>query len=304
MSGDVSAEVRDVSTVLITGGSGFIGRNLVEQFGPRYEVLAPSHRELDLTDGDAVRAYLRAHRPDAVVHAATKPGHRNAADPTGLVEANTKMFFNLAGDPVLCPRMVFLSTGAVYDMRHYVPLMPEEYFDAHIPPDETGFSKYVIAKYAEQVDHVVELRPFGVFGKYEDYAIRFISNAICKTLFDLPVTLRQNRRFSYVWIDDLVRVVEHFMLAESSATAFNVTPDDTHELLELAELVVAVSGKELPILVAEPGMGPEYSGANGRLRREMPDLDFTPMRIAVERLFAWYSENRDSIDRTALLQDR
>ena len=123
------------------------------------------------------------------------------------------MFFNLAGDEELCPRMVFLGTGAVYDMRHYEPLMPEEYFGDHVPADETGFSKYVIAKYAEKADHVVELRPFGVFGKYEDYAIRFISNAICKTLFDLPVTLRQNRRFSYVWIDDLVRVVEHFMHA-------------------------------------------------------------------------------------------
>jgi len=294
----------DVRKVLITGGSGFIGRNLVERFTGRYEVLAPSHHELDLIDGDAVRAYLRAHRPHAIVHSATKPGHRNAADPTGLVEANTKMFFNLAGDEDLCPRMVFLGTGAAYDMRHYEPLMPEEYFGVHVPPDETGFSKYVIGKYAEKAEHVIELRPFGVFGKYEDYAIRFISNAICKTLFDLPVTLRQNRRFSYVWIDDLVEVVEHFMSCERSLSAYNVTPDETNELLGLARLVVEISGKDLPIVCSEPGIGTEYTGANDRLRREMPDLRFTSTRDAVQRLFTWYSEHRDSIDGSLLLVDR
>jgi UDP-glucose 4-epimerase len=200
--------------------------------------------------------------------------------------------------------MVFFGTGAVYDMRHYEPGMPEEYFDEHVPADETGFSKYVIAKYTEEVDHVVELRPFGVFGKYEDYAIRFISNAICKTLFDLPVTLRQNRRFSYVWIDDLVRIVEHFMTSAHEFAAYNVTPDQSDELLGLAEMVVQISGKELPIMVGEPGLGTEYTGANARLKGEMRELSFTPTRDAVERLFAWYSEHRDCIDRSALLIDR
>ena len=54
----------------------------------------------------------------------------------------------------------------------------------------------------------MELRLFGVFGRHEDYAIRFISNAICKTLFDLPITLRQNRTFSYLYVDDLGPIVE------------------------------------------------------------------------------------------------
>lgn len=293
-----------MTRILVTGGSGFVGRNIVEQFSGRYGVLAPSHRELDLTDGDAVRSYLRTHRPDVIVHSATKPGHRNATDPTGLIEANTRMFFNLAADPDLCPRMVFLGTGAAYDMRHYVPMMPEEYFGTHIPADETGFSKYVIGTYIESVEHVIELRPFGVFGKYEDYAIRFISNAICKAVFDLPITVRQNRRFSYVWIDDLVQVVEHFIFADRRLPAYNVTPDEPCELVELARIVVQISGKELPIVVGEPGMGVEYTGANDRLKREMPELEFTAPTDAVERLFAWYSERRDSIDRSALLVDR
>ena len=290
--------------VLITGGSGFIGRNLVEHYTATREVFAPRHAQLDLLDEDAVRAYLTAHDVDVVIHSATKPGHRNASDPTGLVYANTRMFFNLARCSDLYRRMVFLGSGAVYDMRYYLPKMPETYFDAHVPTDEHGYSKYVTAKYIERAEAITELRIFGIFGKYEDYAIRFISNAVCKALFDLPITLRQDRKFDYLWIDDLPQVVDRFLAASGAYRAYNVTPDASIGLLELAEKVRAISGKDVPIVVGAPGVGLEYSGDNARLRAEMPELPLTPVDQAIERLYAWYSDHRSEIDRDALLVDK
>jgi dTDP-4-dehydrorhamnose reductase len=57
--------------VLVTGGRGFVGSNLVHVLGEAGdEVLAPSHAELDLIDRDATDAYVRAHEPEAIVHAA------------------------------------------------------------------------------------------------------------------------------------------------------------------------------------------------------------------------------------------
>ncbi len=290
--------------VLITGGSGFIGRNLAEQLADEFAVLAPSHRELELLDEEAVEAYLSAHRVDFVVHSAAKPGHRNAPDRSGLVEANLRMFFNLARQADRFERLVFLSSGAAYDLRHYQPRMPEEYFDTHVPADAVGFPKYVCAKYLERAERLVELRPFGAFGKYEDWEIRFISNAICKTLFDLSVTIRQNRRFDYVYVDDLVTVVRHFLQHGGRHKAYNVTPDTTVELRELAEKVVAVSQKNLPVVIEQEGLGSEYSGDNRRLREEIPGLQFTPIDEAISRLYEWYADHRDLIRYEALLADK
>jgi len=291
-------------SVFISGGSGFIGKNLIEFLSPKYDVFAPSHQELELLDEAAVQRYFHSHTIDTVIHSAVRPGHRNAKDPTNQLYNNTRMFFNIVRNSGKFDKLIFLGSGAVYDMRHYVPKMKEEYFDAFVPADEHGFSKYISAKYVEKAVNMVELRIFGIFGKYEDYAIRFISNAICKALFDLPITLKQDRKFDYIYIDDLMPVVEYFINNRGKHRAYNVTPDNAIPLFSLAELVRKVSGKDVPIRVAEAGTGVEYSGGNARLKDEIKGLEFLPVDESIKRLYEWYSFNRASIDKDLLLVDK
>jgi UDP-glucose 4-epimerase len=290
--------------ILIIGASGFIGANLVEYLSPRHEVLAPAHAELELLDEDAVKKYFDIHSVDIVIHSAVRPGHRNAKDPSHQLYHNTRMFFNIVRNSDRFKKMIFLGSGLTYDMRYYQPRMKEEYFDTHVPVDEGGFSKYIISKYIEKVENIIELRVFGIFGKYEDYAIRFISNAICKTLFDLPITIKQNRKFDYIYIDDLMPIIDHFLENKGEYRCYNATPDESVELKTIAESVKKISGKNIPIIISQEGSGPEYSGDNTRLRKEIKHLSFMNMDKAINDLFNWYSENRASINREVLLYDK
>ena len=294
--------------VLVTGGSGFIGRHVVVRLSETHDVLAPTHAALDLTDAEAVRSWLGRHRVNAVVHAAGKPGHRNAPDATSLAFDNLRQFFALLRCRSEFGRFVVMSSGAAYGVQRPLRQVREEDLDRAVPADEHGFSKYVEALELSRDLDAVELRPFGVFGPGEDYAIRFISNACCKALSGLPVTLRRDRHFSYVAVGDLARVVELALedvpSGGLSPGAYNVTPHAPISLLGLAEMVVGAAGGAVPIIVSEPGLGPEYSGDGTRLRSAAPGFVPEALEDAVKRLCAWYEARRDTIDRRLLLADR
>lgn len=291
--------------ILITGATGFIGRNLVEKLSPGYSIFAPQRRELDLLDDASVAAFFRSTEVEAVIHCATTAAHRNARPPDDVAFRNLRMYFNLLRHDDRWSRLFILGSGSEYDLRNYSPKMTEEWLGRSVPADPSGFSKFVISTSAESHSRVTVLRIFGAYGKHEDWEIRFISNALCKALFDRPITIRQNRRFDYLWVDDLAPVIEYFVANEPVHRSYNVTPDRSEELLALAQMVLVVAGKEhLPIKLAEAGMGSEYSGDNQRLRRAIPGLTFTPPMQGIARLWEWYSANRDRIRPDALDLDK
>ena len=292
-------------TVLLTGGNGFIGKNLKESFlAGKYNLLTPGSKDLNLCDEDAVARYFDEHQIDIVVHSAVKPNHRNAKDLNNIFYSNTRMFFNLERYSAQYEKMLVLGSGAIYDLRYYRPLMKEEEYTRFLPADEHGYCKYVCEKVIEKSDNIYDLRLFGIFGKYEDYAIRFISNAICKTLYDLPVTLRQDRRFSYLYVDDLAPVIDYFIENTPRYKAYNIVPDQVVSLYDLAQMVVKISGKDLPVQVAQDGLGLEYSGDNSRLKKEIPDIRFTPIEDSVRQLYEWYVSHCKEIDKNLLLFDK
>lgn len=75
-----------IQKILVTGGSGFIGTNLIEQLGtsagvevssldiapPKRAHDKPVWRQVDLRDGTALGAAVRALQPDAVIHLAAR----------------------------------------------------------------------------------------------------------------------------------------------------------------------------------------------------------------------------------------
>jgi UDP-glucose 4-epimerase len=292
--------------ILLTGGSGFIGKNILASYLPKkYNFIAPNRTELDISDQISTTHFFNTHDIDIVIHSACKPGHRNAKDPQNILNTNLRMFYNLLEQKNKYKKFINLGSGAIYDMRHYLPKMDETYAGTHIPIDDHGLCKYIIEKQISYLPQFIDLRIFGIFGKYEDYTIRFISNAICKAISNLPITLKQNRRFDYLFIDDLMPILDHFINNEAQNKAYNITPNRSIELLEIAKLIRVISGKNnLPIHVDSEGMGLEYSGNNALLKKQYPLIKFTPIEQSVSKLYKWYDENQNNINPSSLLLDK
>jgi len=289
--------------ILITGGSGFIGKNLFEYFSERYDCFAPTHKELELLDENAVMHFFKVNRFDTLIHSAGIPFSRKIKDPKNVAFGNLKMFFNIVRNNAYFSKMIFLGSGSEYDLRYAISKVKEADSERSVPADELGFSKYVCSKYIEKSDNIINLRLFGVFGKYEDYHIRFISNAICKAVYNLPITIKQNRFFSYLYIDDLCSIVEYFITHNARHKIYNAVPNETVDLVSVAQKVNRLSKKNLEIIVHTPGLGKEYTADNSLLVDEIGDSNFTPLEEAITKLYDWYEENKKNINPELLTYD-
>jgi UDP-glucose 4-epimerase len=289
--------------ILITGGSGFIGRNLAEQLASAYDMSAPASAELDLLKEQDVRDYLNAHHFDVIVHTATTRSNRRVAAPTDLLDRNCRMFFNLVRNQESFGKMIHFGSGAEYSRAQLPARVQEDYFDTRVPADAYGFSKYICAKYIERSNRIVDLRLFGVFGPHEDYTVRFISNACCRALKGLPIVLRQDVVFDYLYVNDLASITSWFIENDARHKAYNVCSGSPAPLTELAHIVADVSGSNPTVSVSTGGMGPEYTADNSRLLAEMGNYKFWDMRRAISDLYSWYEQHESMIDAASLRFD-
>lgn len=291
--------------ILVTGSGGFIGRNIKEYFNDSYNVLAPRSSELDLLDTGKVNQYLSRHKFDIVIHCAADVMSRNfKGDPSKILYNNLRIFFNLAKNSRHFKRMFYFGSGAEYDMRHYIPKMTESYFGTYIPEDYYGFSKYISAQYIPNDPKIIDLRLFGCFGKYENWEVRFISNAMCKRIYDLDISMHQNVFFDYLYVHDLLRILEILIKKSTlSYQHYNVCTGTVIDLKTLASKIRTVSGKKCRIIVEKRGLRLEYSGNNKRLMKELGKFNFTSMDTALQELYDWYNSHKQYIDRKKLLVD-
>lgn len=280
--------------ILLTGASGFIGRNLKEGMEGQYELYCPMRSELDLLNGEQVKRYLKEHDFDVIIHAATTNGTRNKKNTSyDILNKNLQMFFHLEKCRDYYGKMYYFGSGAEYDMEHYIPDMKEEYFGTYIPKDAYGLSKYVMSEMCENASNIYDLRLFGVFGKYEEWERRFISNAICRALKGKDITIEKNVFFDYLWVDDLTKIVEWFLEHVPQYKQYNVCRGKKIDLYSLAEMVRKVLGIDCDIRIKEPGWKKEYTGDNQRLLREMGDFKFKEYEEAIKELCDFYKENID-----------
>lgn len=105
--------------LLITGAGGFLGSRLLEYFNTReeYETLGITHRELEVSDSLAVTAFIRAIRPDYVLHCAgISDTGECEREPERSEQINVRGTANMAK---ACresgSKMIFMSSDQVYN---------------------------------------------------------------------------------------------------------------------------------------------------------------------------------------------
>lgn len=288
-----------MKSVLITGTGqrGFVGRNLAERLCDEYELCTPFSNELDATDYEAVSRYIDNKKIDIIIHSAS------SIDNT--LDSDLRMFFNMARQCGKVEKLIYFGSGAEFDKRFDIINASEYNIGERIPADGYGFAKYIMSEYARMSESIYNLRLFGIFGKYEDWTYKFISNLCCKAIYDLPLTIRRECKFDYIYIDDLPDVIKWFLENKPNYHDYNFVSGTKVLLSEIANMVRDISGKKLEIVMLNPsGYNNEYTACNNRLMKQLPWFEPTPLYEAIERLYKWYYDNKETINIKTLRQTK
>lgn len=292
--------------ILITGANSFVGRNLAEFFqkNEKYTVFVPPKNEIDYAKDEDVDAFFKNHSIDVIIHCATT-SMIGKSYPPETCENNLRMFFNLRKHMTRSTKMINFGSGSEYARAYWRPKMEEVYFGEHIPDDSHSYSKYVISRYIDDTndERFIHLRLFGIFGKYENYLYKFISNAIVKNLLNIPITINQNVAYDYLCITDLCKIVEYFVHHHVRERIYNVTPMRPIDLVSIANIIQEVGDNKPGVRVLCEGFGMEYTGDNKKLLSEIHDFQFASYEAAIADLYAYYKNMKDTLDENAVRKD-
>ena len=292
--------------IFITGSNGFVGTHLKEYLSnlySEYTLYTPSRSELDLLNEVAVDDYILLNKIDIIIHLANKGGDRTTSDMTNVTEYNLRIFFNIAKHENSVKKIISFGSGAEYGKHKPIIDAKEENYLYSQPLDEYGFYKSITSKYIEKSQKIVQLRIFGAYGKYENYRFKFISNAIVKNILELPIVINKNVYFDYIYVDDLVEMIDFVMHNETKEKIYNLTRGSKIDLISLANLVNETSDFKSEIRVLNDGLNNEYTSNNKRILKELEDFKFTSHKNAIEKMRDYFKINLDSLDKDCIIND-
>ena len=177
-------------------------------------------------------------------------------------------------------------------IRGFLSLMLRRMNERLMPVDQYGLMKRIVGDHIEGTDNIYNLRLFGIFGRYEYYPLKFISNVCCKAINDLPLTMRQDVYFDYLWIDDFLELLDKFInMYKPRFHTYNVCHGEKISLKRICEIVNNVSHKDNKIIICREGLANEYTGNCDRLKSEVGTFEFTGYEDSIRMLYDWYREN-------------
>ena len=292
--------------IFITGSNGFIGSHLKEYLKrtyKKYRLFTPSSSELDLADEQKVDEYMILNKIDIIIHLANKGGGRDTVNMKNVTEYNLRIFFNIAKHEKNVKKIISFGSGAEYGKYKPIIDVKEDDYLKFQPLDEYGFYKSITSKYIEKSQKIVQLRIFGAYGEYENYRFKFVTNAIVKNLLQLPIVINKNVLFDYIYIDDLVKMIDWTIHNETKKKIYNVTTGTKIDLISLANLVNETSDFKSEIRVLNDGLNNEYTSNNEKILSEIGNFEFTTHKNAILKMRDYFKTNFENLDKESIIND-
>ncbi len=292
--------------ILVTGGAGFIGRNLVDSFLKKHEIriyddLSNSleqnitsliERGADFVKGDVLdynKLVESCKEFDVVIHLAAKSDVADSViHPEITTDVNVNGTINVLKSCIQnkIEKIIFASSAAVYGNCNELPINEEANTN---PTSPYGSSKLLaeneIKKFAKEfgLDYII-LRMFNVYGKeqnkqYAGVISKFLKNITQNKEIIIYGDGKQTRDF--ISINDVVESFDCAVKSKINGT-YNIASGVSVSINELAKIIFDTFGKQNIKHLEKQKEDIQNSKADITLATK--ELCFTPSRSLEEEL--------------------
>lgn len=254
--------------VIIFGGSGFVGKALVDRYKKMgWEVSAPTSKEVNLCNSKETfdflsnEKYTKLQEPSFVIYAAGKVGgiQANIDNPYEFLTYNLLMQNNTIDACIsLNIKLIFLGSSCIYP-KDYIQPLKEEYL-LQAPLEETN-EGYALAKIAglKQCEYavkqynanIISLMPCNLYGPGDHFNLEtsHVLGALIKKICDaknnnesiVEIWGDGSQRREFLYIEDLVDAI---IFAENkfdkTETFLNVGCGKDFSIKNIAELIKSI----------------------------------------------------------------
>ena len=252
--------------IFIAGHNGMVGSALVRRLASEdCEVLTVPRTEIDLRDQLAVRAWMNAHKPVAVVLAAAKVGGILANDsyPADFLYDNLVIETNVieAAFRQGVAKLLFLGSSCIYPKFAPQPMPENALLTGALEPTNEWYAIAKIAglklceAYRKQhgVDYISAM-PTNLYGPNDNYDLQssHVIPALLRKAHEakmrgdstISVWGTGSPRREFLHVDDAADGLVHLLKTYSGASHVNLGCGEDVSILELTKLVCQVVGFE------------------------------------------------------------
>ena len=251
--------------IYVAGHRGLVGSAIVRNLKAKgYEnVIGRTHKELDLTNQQAVRAFFEAEHPDVVVLAAAKVGGINASNttPADFAYENMQIQCNVISCCHLyqVKKLLFLGSTCIYPRMAPQPIPEDALLTG--PLEETN-EAYAIAKIAglemckfykrQYGDDFISCMPTNLYGPEDNYDLEgsHVMPAMIRKFHEAKVNQQPSVELwgsgtplrEFLYVDDMADACVFLLENYSGEQHVNIGTGKELTIKELADTVKNVVG--------------------------------------------------------------
>jgi GDP-L-fucose synthase len=249
--------------ILLTGASGFVGKNILEKLSSTYQVIDIGSKQCDLRQQTECENLIKNIKPDIIIHAAGTVGGigANKDNPGIFLYDNLIMGTNIIHSSMInkIDKFIMLGTVCSYPKYTNVPFNESELWNGY--PEETnapyGIAKKTLMKlievYNEQYGfNGVNLIPVNMYGPYDHFNLT-TSHVIPALILKVQKAIENNEKFITIWgtgqasreflfAPDCADAIELAISNDVPPTPINIGTGKEIKICELVRVICDIMG--------------------------------------------------------------